>query len=176
MDAVAEALPFPDDHFDASMTTFSVHQWANLDAGLAEMRRVTRGPVIILTCDPDLLDRFWLARYAPAVIETERRRYPSIPQLRAGLGGTVSVDMVPIPLDCSDGFNEAYYGRPEQLLLPEARAACSAWSFVPEAAAASYAADLGRAIDSGEWDEQYGELRQQPTFEGSLVVVGALPR
>lgn len=176
VDAVAESLPFPDDHFDASMTTFSVHQWANLGAGLAEMRRVTRGPVVILTCDPDLLDRFWLTRYAPAVIDTERRRYPSLLQLRGGLGGIVSVDLVPIPLDCSDGFNEAYYGRPEQLLIAEARAACSAWSFVPEADAASYVADLKQALDGGEWDERYGELRQQPSFEGSLVVVRALPR
>jgi len=28
VDGVTEALPFPDDRFDASMTTFSVHQWA----------------------------------------------------------------------------------------------------------------------------------------------------
>ena len=175
MDGVAEALPFPDGHFDASMTTFSVHQWSNLEAGLAEMRRVTRGPVVILTCDPDLLDRFWLTEYAPEVIETERRRYPSIPQLRAGLGGTVTADLVPIPLDCSDGFNEAYYGRPEQLLIPEARAACSAWSFVPDAMANSYADQLARAIDSGEWDARHGTLRRQATFEGSLVVVRGLP-
>lgn len=89
-----------------------------------------------------------------AVIETERCRYPSLPQLRSALGGTASVDLVSIPLDCSDGFNEAYYGRPEQLLIPEARAACSAWSFVPDADAASYTADLKRAIDGGEWDER----------------------
>ncbi|MFT4051446.1 MAG: methyltransferase domain-containing protein [Microbacterium sp.] len=49
VDAVAESLPFPDDHFNASMTTFSVHQWSSLPAGVAEMRRVTRGPVVILT-------------------------------------------------------------------------------------------------------------------------------
>jgi len=41
---------------------------------------------------------------------------------------------VPIPLLCQDGFNEAYYGRPEKLLDDEARPACSAWSFVDEAA------------------------------------------
>jgi SAM-dependent methyltransferase len=175
LDAVAESLPFPDDHFDASMTTFSVHQWTNLEAGLAEMRRVTRGPVVILTCDPDLLDRFWLAEYAPEVIETERRRYPSIPRLRTGLGGTVSADLVPIPLDCSDGFNEAYYGRPEQLLIPEARAACSAWSFVPQTKVDAYTDDLARAIDSGEWDARHGDLRRRLSFEGSLVVVRGLP-
>lgn len=175
VDAVAEALPFSDDYFDAAMTTFSVHQWSDLQAGLAEMRRVTRGPVVILTCDPELLDRFWLTEYAPDVIHTERRRYPSIPQLQQGLGGTVTADLVPIPLDCTDGFNEAYYGRPEQLLLPGARAACSAWSFISPALAESYTISLASALETGEWDERYGALRRQPTFEGSLVLVTALP-
>ena len=60
VDATAENLPFADGSFDAAMTTFSVHQWSDLRAGLCEMRRVTRGPIVILTCDPDLLRRFWL--------------------------------------------------------------------------------------------------------------------
>ncbi|UGS25010.1 class I SAM-dependent methyltransferase [Microbacterium resistens] len=175
VDAVAEALPFPDDAFDASMTTFSVHQWSDLEAGLAEMRRVTRGPVVILTCDPDLLDRFWLGRYAPGVIATERRRYPSTTRLRAALGGSVTVEPVPIPQDCTDGFNEAYYGRPERLLSASARAACSAWSFIDPAVAAAYTRDLGRALDTGQWDADYGHLRTQPFFEGSLVLVRAVP-
>lgn len=175
VDAVAEHLPFGDDAFDASMTTFSVHQWQDLEAGLAEMRRVTRGPVVVLTCDPDLVEEFWLAEYAPDVLATERRRYPSITQLRDGLGGNVTVDLVPIPLDCTDGFNEAYYGRPEQLLNPEARGACSAWSFVSPAHAESYTISLAHALGSGAWDEHHGALRRQPTFDGSLILVRALP-
>src|SRR6185369_11403445 len=47
IDARAEALPFPDKSFDASMATFTVHQWLDLEAGLSEMRRVTNGPVVI---------------------------------------------------------------------------------------------------------------------------------
>lgn len=175
VDGVAESLPFPDKSFDAAMTTFSVHQWRDLAAGLAEVRRVTRGPIVILTCDPDLLDRFWLAEYAPDIISTERRRYPTMTQLADGLGGNVSVDLVPIPLDCTDGFNEAYYGRPEQFLAAGARAACSAWSFVDVAQANEYTETLKNAIESGEWDERYGALRKQPTFEGSLVIVRATP-
>lgn len=175
IDAVAESLPFPDDAFDAAMTTFSVHQWGDLTAGLAEVRRVTRGPIVILTCDPDLLDRFWLADYAPDIISTERRRYPTMSQLAEGLGGAATIDLVPIPLDCTDGFNEAYYGRPEELLVTGARAACSAWSFVDPARADEYAAALRAAVASGEWDVKYGALRQQPTFDGSLVVVRAMP-
>ncbi|MEP6844302.1 MAG: class I SAM-dependent methyltransferase [Pseudolysinimonas sp.] len=173
VDAVAESLPFDDDSFDASMATFSVHQWSDLDRGLAELRRVTRGPVVILTCDPDQLERFWLAEYAPRVISTEAGRYPSISRLAEGLGGALQVDAVPVPLDCVDGFGEAYYGRPEALLDPGARLANSAWSFVDAATADGYVAALRVDLDSGEWDRRFGMLRTQPEFDGSLRLITA---
>ena len=110
VDATAGDLPFADRSFDAAMTTFSVHQWTDLRAGLREVRRVTRGPVVILTCDPGRLRRFWLTEYAPEVIETEARRYPPAEALCDGLGGPAGATVVPVPLDCTDGFNEAYYG------------------------------------------------------------------
>lgn len=175
IDATAEDLPFADDSFDAAMATFTVHQWSNLAAGLAELRRVSRGPVVILTCDPALVTRFWLYRYAPAVLDTEARRYPSIDRIAAGLGGTVSCTNLPIPFGCVDGFGEAYYGRPEMLLDPGARLANSAWSFVDDGTATAYAAALRSAVADGSWDRAYGRLRRQAHFEGSLVLVVAQP-
>lgn len=171
IDATAENLPFPDGHFDASMATFSVHQWKDLAAGLAEMRRVTRGPVLVLTCDPAALDRFWLTAYAPEVIAVEARRYPGIESIAAGLGPKTEVGSVPIPLNCSDGFAEAYYGRPEALLDPGARLACSAWSFVDAAVVEHFIETLGRDLGDGTWDARYGHLRSQPEFDGSLRLV-----
>ncbi len=171
VDAVAESLPFPDGHFDAAMTTFSVHQWSRLDDGLREMRRVARGPVIVLTCDPDLVRRFWLNDHAPEVLAAEARRYPKIEHMRAVLGGVSEVIPVPIPLMCRDGFNEAYYGRPERLLDPAARLACSAWSFVSEETADGYVEALRRDIDSGAWDRTHGHLRKAPEYEGSLRLI-----
>ena len=44
IEARAEELPFEDDSFDASMACITVHHWADKEAGLREMRRVTRGP------------------------------------------------------------------------------------------------------------------------------------
>lgn len=175
IDATAEALPFADDAFDAAMTTFSVHQWQDLAAGLRELRRVARGPVLVLTCDPALLDRFWLADYAPEVIATEARRYPAIEAVRRGLGGRVTVTPVPIPLDCTDGFGEAYFGRPEALLEPGARLANSAWSFVDPALAAASVERLRSDLHDGTWDARHGSLRSQATFDGSLVLIRALP-
>ncbi len=175
VDAVAEALPFGDGAFDASLATFTVHQWTDLTAGLSEMRRVTRGPVCVLTCDPDALDRFWLAEYAPEVIAAEARRYPPITTVARLLGGADVID-VPIPLDCVDGFGEAYYGRPEALLDPGARRANSAWTFVGPDVATRFEQQLRADLDSGTWDRRHGPLRTRPTFDGSLrLVVGRAP-
>jgi hypothetical protein len=92
-----------------------------------------------------------------------RYRQPDtrIGDIRAALGRRAEARPVPIPLDCADGFNEAYYGRPERLLDPGARLACSGWSFVDPALVARL------------WDRKYGHLRNQPQFDGPLrLIVG----
>lgn len=171
VDAIAENLPFADQVFDASMATFTVHQWHDLAAGLREMRRVTRGPTVIMTCDPAALDRFWLMDYAPEVIAVEARRYPPIEQIVRLLGEPCEVRELPIPLDCTDGFGEAYYGRPERLLDPGARLANSAWSFVDPAVAFRAVEALRIDLERGAWDARYGHLRTQRAFNGSLRLV-----
>lgn len=177
VDATAESLPFESGSFDASMATFSVHQWSDLERGLGEMRRVTRGPVLVLTCDPAVLRDTWLHEYAPEMIDVEARRYPPIERICSGLGSNVTVLPVPIPLNCTDGFSEAYYGRPERLLDPGARRANSAWSFVNSEAEARFANALEVDLKSGVWDRKYGMLRNLPFFEGSLrLLVGRSER
>jgi len=175
IDAVAENLPFADREFDAAMTTFSVHQWADLDAGLREMRRVTRGPVVILSCDPDLVRRFWLNDYAPDVLAAEARRYPALRHIGETLGPAYRTSSVPIPLLCRDGFNEAYYGRPEMLLDPAARLSCSAWSFVAPDVSETYVEHLRDALADGSWDRKHGHLRTQSVFDGSLRLIVSQP-
>ncbi len=173
--ARAERLPFADGSFDAAMATFTVHQWSDLSAGLAELRRVARGPVVLLTCDPERLRGYWLYEYAPEVIDTEASRYPPLAALAAGLGGVVTTACVPIPLDCRDGFNDAYYGRPEALLDAAARQACSSWSLVGPEVATRFEAHLARDLADGSWDARHGALRQQPYLEGALVLVVSTP-
>lgn len=175
IDATAEALPFPNDCFDAAMATITVHQWRDLDLGLIEMRRVTRGPVVILTFDGDALANFWLAEYAPELIAAERARYPAIAHLRAALGGTSTVLEIPIPIDCVDGFGEAFYARPESFLDERVRRAQSGWGFVDSHAAARSIDFLRSELASGEWDRKYGALREQPEYHGSLRLVVAHP-
>lgn len=175
IDAVAEDLPFPNASFDASMALVTVHQWCDLEKGLAEMRRVTRGPVVLLVCDPLLMGDYWLNDYIPEVRSIEASRFPPIPRLAAALGGKVEVKPVAVPLNCRDGFNEAYYGRPEALLDPEARLACSSWSLVPDEAVERFVRHLSSDLETGRWDEKYGHLRTLPFWLGPLRLVVGTP-
>jgi hypothetical protein len=158
------------------MATVTVHQWADTTRGLRELRRVARGPVVVLTFDPDELERFWLADYIPELVAAERRRFPKIETIRLTLGGTSVVTVVPVPIDCIDGFGEAYYARPERFLEPAVRRLQSAWSFVDPDAVDRRVAELAADLASGRWDLRYGEWRDRPVFEGSLRLIVAFRR
>jgi SAM-dependent methyltransferase len=172
----AGELPFADDTFDAAMTTFSLHEWHDLERVLAEARRVTRGPVVVLTFDPDRIERSWLAEYAPEVLSADARRHPALPRIADALSDdTVTSTPLPIPFTCVDGFAEAYYARPERLLDPGVRQADPAWGLVDEFTVRRSVAALRTALESGEWDRRHGSLRIRPTYEGSVVLVTATP-
>lgn len=175
IDGTAEALPFADDAFDAAMAMVTIHQWRDVERGLHELRRVARGPVVVLTFDGSALDRLWLAEYVLELIAAERRRYPAVERVRELIGGTSTVVEVPIPIDCTDGFTEAYYARPERFLDPAVRQAQSAWGFVDAGAIERGIGRLRADLDSGAWDRRYGHLRAQPEFVGALRLVTARP-
>ena len=171
IDAVAECLPFDDDAFDAAMAMVTVHQWRDAEAGVRELRRVARHAVVLLTFDGDALERFWLADYAPELIAAERRRYPPPELIGRWLGPDARVSTVPVPRDCTDGFTEAYYARPEAFLVEANRRAQSAWTFVPDDVERASVARLAADLDSGAWDASHGHLRSQDSFAGSLRMI-----
>jgi SAM-dependent methyltransferase len=174
IDATAERLPFDECSFDAAMAMITVHQWGDWRRGLAEMRRVSRGPVVLLSFDGDALDRLWLGEYVPELYEAESRRYPAIEDLRGAVGATASVLEVPIPIDCIDGFTEAFYARPEAFLDARVRRSQSAWGFVEPEAVEAGLGRLAADLESGRWDERHGGLRSQPEFIGAMrLIVGS---
>jgi hypothetical protein len=172
---MAEELPLDNQSVDASMALVTVHQWSSLSQGLSELCRVTRGPIVILTFDRDALDRYWLADYVPELIAVEYRRYPPLATIRDGLRGTVQIDTVPIPIDCIDGFTEAFYARPERFLEPSVRMAQSAWGFVDKQIQERFARTLAEDLQSGAWDERYSDWRKKPFYEGSLRLIVSHP-
>jgi SAM-dependent methyltransferase len=168
-----EKLPLDDKSVDASMAMVTIHHWADMEKGLLEMKRVTRQLVLIMTFDGDAMHEFWNVDYFPEVVAMEKRRYPAIDWITGLLGGHCKVQPIPIPLDCVDGFQEAFYGRPEAFLNEEVRKAQSAWGFLSEEQQEMTIRHLADDLQSGDWDKKFGHLRSQPSFTGALRLITA---
>lgn len=171
--ASAESLPLDEDAVDAAMAVITIHHWTDPIAGLREMRRVTRGPVVILTFDVGVLADFWmLTDYLPEALVDDHQRFVTIEAIVGALEGA-RVEAVPVPVDCIDGFFEAHYGRPEAYLDPTVRAAQSVWPRLPEGAEQRAVAALSSDLASGAWDARHGHLRTEPEYEGGLRLIVA---
>ena len=170
IDARAEALPFDDDSFDAAMACVTIHHWQPAAAGLAELRRVARGPVVVFTFALDALPA-WQHEYLREGIALERPRFPAIDDVAAALGGRTRVERIPTPGDCTDGFFEAFWRRPEALLDPEVRAAQSIWALLAPDVERAHRRAPRRGPQSGAWDAEHGHLRARDSLDGALRLV-----
>jgi SAM-dependent methyltransferase len=171
--ANAEALPFDDDSFDAALAILTVHHWRDVSAGLAELRRVARDRIVLLTVDPEALRELWINRdYWPEMSERESRRMPSMSELEANLPAPTSMP-VPVPRDCSDGFASAYWARPEAILDPAIRQASSNWHLMAPGETERGLEALRADLESGAWDERCGHLRAEPELDVGLRLVVA---
>ena len=105
-----------------------------------------------------LLDELWLTSdYFPAMATARR---PEIqPRRIAALDAASRILPLPIPRDCTDGFGEAYWARPEAYLDPRIRAGMSAFSLLTADETEPGLRRLAADIESGAWDARHGHLR-----------------
>lgn len=143
----AENLPFDDNAFDAAMAILTVHHWSDKQKGLQEMRRVTRGRMVILTFD-HLHPGCWLADYFPELVTLDEEKMPGMADFEGWLG-PVEIASVAVPHDCTDGFLGAYWRRPAAYLDPKIRAAISCFWAMDNVSAALER--LESDLDSGAW-------------------------
>lgn len=171
--ASAGALPLRDGSVDAAMAILSVHHWdAEQEAGVRELRRVARGPVVLLTCDPEVSGAMWLmADYLPEVATLDRRIFPRVEQLARWQGGDTRTQTIPIPRDTPDWTLMSFWAHPERVLDPAARQATSGFARMAPAIVERVVDAVTRDLASGAWDEKHGELRRLDTFDAGLRLV-----
>ena len=152
--ASAVSLPFVNGSFDVSLAILTVHHWPNQERGLRELRRVSRHRVVVVTWDP-ASPGFWLTDYFPQILDIDRPLFPAIGDFEHALG-PVTVETIPIPHDCSDGFLGAYWRRPAAYLDARVRGAISTFSKLSDVSSGLNRLDAD--IDSGRWRRQNGNL------------------
>src|SRR5215510_7739860 len=95
----ATSLPFRDAAFAAALAILTVHHWPDRARGLAELARVARHRVVIVTWDPSATG-FWLVDdYFPEIVDIDRKIFPTIADYGRALG-QVEVQPFPVPHDC----------------------------------------------------------------------------
>lgn len=168
--AVAEDLPFEHKSFDAAMAVLTVHHWSDLRKGLSEMRRVTRGPIVILDFDP-LVPNFWLLDYLPQLAASDEKRMSRLTDIEEMLGPMRHIP-VPIPHDCTDGLLCAYWRRPKAYLDPKVRSAISPFWKIGDIT--EPLRRLESDLKSGEWERKYSKFldKEECDFGYRLLVAG----
>jgi SAM-dependent methyltransferase len=175
--AGADQLPLRDGSVDAAMAVVTVHHWdEHRERGVRELRRVTRGPVVIVTFDAEVCARMWLpADYLPEVAELDRRTFPAIDELRGWLGGETRVVAMPVAADTPDWTFAAFWAHPERVLDPDARAATSGFARMEPEVVERVVDALRDDLRSGAWDERHSRLRTLRELDVGLRVLVGLP-
>lgn len=170
--AVAEHLPLRDQCTSAAMAILTVHHWHDVPRGLQELGRIARDCIAILTYDPDG-PGFWLTdEYFPAIAEKDRRCFPGVAEISRVLG-PVTVQPVPVPHDCIDGFLGAYWRRPRAYLDATIRSGMSAFSGLPNLDHGLMRLD--RDLASGNWTRRFGHLLDRDSLDiGYRLVVATV--
>jgi len=168
--ALAEHLPFGPHSFDASMAVLTLHHWSDPHLGLEEMKRVA-DRIVILTFDFEVHRSFWLLEeYLPESNLLESKRCLD-PDAVAEEIGADRIDVVPVPADCVDGFNWAYWRRPHAYLDPDVRACISGLAQLPSELVESRMEKLGADLESGDWHARHEDLLQMETIDGGFRLI-----
>jgi SAM-dependent methyltransferase len=163
--ARAEALPIADGAAEAAMALLTVHHWADLDAGVAELRRVARRRIVVFTWDQLVFREFWLlSEYLLDVAAFEDVRAVPVDRL-AGLLGGAKIVPVPVPHDCTDGFAAAYWRRPEAYLDPVVRAGISMFAQADDEMLRPGLDRLAADLESGRWRRRRSDLLARETLD-----------
>jgi len=173
--AFAEALPFADGSFDASLAVFTVHHWPDPERGLAELGRIARRQVF-LSFDSGFNHGFWLvSEYFPEIDALDTSSEPHSSVGIARVLDVQSVEPVPVPADCIDGFAACFWNRPEAYVDPDVQAGISCLAMLAPDVLARGTERLRADLASGAWDERHGHLRSMSEIDVGyrLIVAGA---
>ena len=168
--AVAERLPFPRGGFDGAMAVLTVHHWTDAAAGLAELRRVATGPVVVLSFDHAVHSRQWIvADYLPEMAGLDSD-VPAPEEIAGALGGG-RVEVVPVPADCVDGFCHAFWARPAAYLDPSVRDGISGIARLPRETVTGAMARLEDDLSTGRWQDRHRALVGNDTVDAGYRLI-----
>lgn len=117
----AEHILLPDKSVDSAIIINAIHHFKDIKGAFQELKRVVRkGPVIIVTFDPNIACKQWVFDYWPELVEYEHSHYLDFDVLKQYIldstGGKLEEYIYELPFDFEDTFAASLWKRPHLLL------------------------------------------------------------
>jgi ubiquinone/menaquinone biosynthesis C-methylase UbiE len=165
----AENIPLSTSSMDAVMVILAFHHFLNPEKAIAEMERVSKGKIVLLTFDPREIERPWIANYFPELWEDAFKFFPPLSKV-ANLIESVSKKSVTthifkLPHDLQDYFLAAGWRRPEIYLDPIIRSCMSGFAVANQTQVEEGVKELKQDLEIEEWENNYGFLKQQENMD-----------
>ncbi|NJL21274.1 MAG: methyltransferase domain-containing protein [Leptolyngbyaceae cyanobacterium SM1_3_5] len=168
--AFAESLPLANQSADAAIIMLAFHHCQDHQQALREIYRVVGdGQIVLFTYDPEKISEFWLTHYFPSLVADVRSTFLSIEKLKFEIksitGAGAEVIPFPLPHNLTDSFAAVGWARPELYLDSAIRNGISSFSKFDLTELENGLFRLEEDLKTGEWNQQYGHLRQQQKYD-----------
>ena len=172
--AAAESIPLEDNTVDGAIVMLALHHFQNINRGLKEINRITKGKIVIFAFEQGKIPDFWLTDYFPAFITDTLATFPSTDAIASAIEQITNkkVDIIPflLPSDLQDMFAAAGWQKPEIYLHESVRKGISTFAKMDDSELERGINKLAEDLENGVWLEKYGYLKQQQTYDAGYRI------
>lgn len=171
-EGVAEWIPIADNGVGGVVSTLALHHFSDLAQAFREMARIVgAGPIVLFTFDTAVVEALslWMRDYWPAFFADASSTFPPLSEVariaEQATGRTAEIVPFPLPPDLTDLMLASGWRRPEIYLDPDVRAGISSFALGDPETVAEGVERLRRDLQSGIWEDKYGTIRQEESFD-----------
>ena len=179
LNARAEEIPLPDNSVDGAIIVLALHHFSDRFSAITEINRIVGdGRIVIFAFEQKKIPSFWLTDYFPYFIRDTKDTFPEAKiiaeEIRQITQKVVTIIPFPLPKDLTDLFAAAGWARPELYLDVRVRKGISSFAKMSREEKEKGIKQLEVDLNNGNWDEKYGELRNQESYDAGYrcLVIG----
>ena len=169
----AESIPIPDNSVNGVIVVLSIHHFSSVQTAAKEIRRICpNGPIVVFTFDPRQGEEPWFKKYFPEVYQKDFNSFPPINEVADVIAEEgqweKTIQKFPLPHDLQDKNMYAGWNKPEIYLDHRFRQNVSGLALASGSVIQKGIEELRSDIETGKWDNKFGYLRNQNSFDAGF--------
>jgi ubiquinone/menaquinone biosynthesis C-methylase UbiE len=176
LSGTAESIPLPDNSVNGVIVVLAIHHFQSLQDASKEMQRICpHGPIVLFTLDSREGEEPWFKNYFEEIYEQDFKSFPPIDTVSDTIAPkgswTREIKPFPLPDDLSDKNMYSAWNEPERYFDAQFRQNTSGLAKASQNVVRAGLEKLKHDLESGDWDEKYGYLREEKEFDAGFRFV-----